>query len=63
MQLNAEVLCCLAEIWVNVFDFEAAGNVPRTPPVNLITAEVTRLLIWLGNAATKATTIYSSSFV
>ena len=41
MQLNAEVLCCAAEIWVSVFDFEAAGSVPRTPPLAMISTEVT----------------------
>ena len=41
MQLNAEVLCCTAEIWVSVFDFEAAGHVPRTPPLGMISTEAT----------------------
>ena len=31
MEMNCEVLCCVAELWVNVFDFEAAGSVPPDP--------------------------------
>lgn len=42
VEMNCEVLCCVAELWVNVFDFEAAGSVPRTPPLNMITPEVNK---------------------
>ena len=40
MQINAEVLVCVAEIWVTVFDFERSGSVARTPPLHMILEQV-----------------------
>lgn len=40
MQINAEVLVCVAEVWVTIFDFERSGSVARTPPLHMIFEQV-----------------------
>ena len=40
MQINAEVLVCVAEVWVTIFDFEGSGSVARTPPLHMILEQV-----------------------
>lgn len=37
--MNAEVLWSVAECWVEIFDFEGCGNIPRTPPLKMIQPE------------------------
>lgn len=39
LDMNAEVLWSVAECWVEIFDFEGCGNIPRTPPLKMIQPE------------------------
>ena len=39
LDMNAEVLWATAEVWVEVFDFEAANQTPRTMPLKMVQTE------------------------
>ena len=39
MDMNAVVLVPAAEIWVEIFDFEASGNSPRVFPLRMVLQE------------------------
>lgn len=47
LDLNAEILWPVAETWVDIFDFEASGNVARTFPVKM--AHIEAALCFLGS--------------
>ena len=39
VDMNAAVLVPAAEIWVEIFDFEASGNSPRVFPLRMVLGE------------------------